>query len=242
MRAPRHLIVNADDFGLTPGVSRGILLAHQHGIVTSASLMVRPPGALDAVARSREYPRLSLGLHLDLGEWTYRHGTWTPLYEVVALDDARAVVDEVHRQLDAFRTLVGRDPTHIDSHQHVHRREPVRAAVGELARDLAVPLRHFTPEIRYCGRFYGQSTEGTPMPDAIRVDALIAILATLPPGTTELACHPGEDDVTGTMYRSERARESAVLCDPRVTAVLAEQEIELCSFVDVAATLEPYHG
>src|SRR5918911_2757332 len=112
MRLRRRLIVNADDFGLCPGVSQGILAAHEHGIVTSASLMVRPPSAAEAVACSREHPRLSLGLHIDLGEWVYCDEAWTPLYEVVPLGDAAAVADEVRRQLDMFRSLVGRDPTH----------------------------------------------------------------------------------------------------------------------------------
>ena len=41
----RHLIVNADDFGQSAGINRGIIEAHEHGIVTSTSLMVRWPAA-----------------------------------------------------------------------------------------------------------------------------------------------------------------------------------------------------
>jgi predicted glycoside hydrolase/deacetylase ChbG (UPF0249 family) len=234
MRLRRRLIVNADDFGLCPGVSQGILAAHEHGIVTSASLMVRPPSAAEAVARSREHPKLSLGLHIDLGEWVYCDEVWTSLYEVVPLGDATAVADEVCRQLDKFRLLVGRDPTHIDSHQHVHLREPVRSVTAELARTLGVPLRHCDPEIRYCGDFYGQTAQGVPIPGAIGVDALVAILAALPPGITELACHPGEASDLNTMYGSERAEEIKVLCDARVRAALDTRGIELCSFGDIA--------
>lgn len=234
MTDKRYLIVNADDFGQSPGVNRGIVEAHEHGIVTSASLMVRWPAAAKAASYSRKHPSLSLGLHFDLGEWAYRNETWVPVYEVVPLDDITAVADEVSRQLAAFRRLTGRDPTHIDSHQHVHLREPARSVVMEVARKLGVPLRHFSQEVHYCGDFYGQTAEGFPIPDRISVEGLIKILATLPSGFTELACHPGEGNDLETMYRSERAEETRVLCDQRIRASLATMGIELRSFNDIA--------
>src|SRR5579884_523282 len=105
VHAKKHLIVNADDFGLSAGVNRGIIEAHEHGIVTSASLMVRWPATTEAAAYSRDHPDLSLGLHVDLSEWAYRHETWVPLYQVVPTDDITAVADEVLRQLTTFRAL-----------------------------------------------------------------------------------------------------------------------------------------
>ena len=230
MAGKRYLIINADDFGQSPGINRGILAAHQGGVVTSASLMVRWPAAAEAAASAREHPALSLGLHLDLGEWAYRDGDWAPLYEVVPLGDAAAVAEEVTAQLAAFRRLAGADPTHLDSHQHVHLREPVRSVVVEVARRLGVPLRRCTPQVHYCGDFYGQTAEGTPLPEVLSVEGLTAILRRLPPGITELGCHPGEGDAPDTMYRGERAHEREVLCDPRVRAALAAERIELGSF------------
>jgi predicted glycoside hydrolase/deacetylase ChbG (UPF0249 family) len=235
MAARRFLIVNADDFGLSRGVNDAVITTHAQGIVTSASLMVRQAAAPDAAARCREYPDLSVGLHLDLGEWSYQNGTWIPVYEVVALDDSAVVADEVQRQLEAFRRLLGRNPTHLDSHQHVHRREPVRSVAASLARELDVPLRHFTPGIRYCGEFYGQSGDGVAIPGAISVDALLRIFASLPAGTTELACHPGEALELDTMYREEREEEARCLRDPRLREVLAAERIQLRPFSDVLA-------
>ena len=89
MDSRRLLIVNADDFGLSEGVNRGIIEAHERGIVTSASLMVLKEFAPDAAAYCREHGRLSLGLHLDLGEWVYDGEAWVAVYRVVALDDLR---------------------------------------------------------------------------------------------------------------------------------------------------------
>jgi predicted glycoside hydrolase/deacetylase ChbG (UPF0249 family) len=226
----RYLIVNADDFGQSFGVNRGIIAAHQRGIVTSASLMVRWPAAAEAAAYGRENPKLSLGLHFDLGEWACRDEIWVPLYEVVPTDAAAAVADELSRQLALFRQLVGHDPTHIDSHQHIHRHEPVRSVVMEVVRKLAVPLRHYSPDIRYCGDFYGQTGTGGSLPSAISTAGLIGILAALPSGITELGCHPGEGNDLNSMYSGERAVELETLCDPRVREAIAVEEIELSSF------------
>ena len=72
----RRLIVNADDLGRTPGINRGIAIAAEEGVVTSASLMVRREGASDAAAYARRHPNLSVGLHVDLGEWIRIDDEW----------------------------------------------------------------------------------------------------------------------------------------------------------------------
>lgn len=235
MTAKRYLIVNADDFGQSPGVNRGIIAAYEGGIVTSASLMVRWPAAAEAAAYSRQHPNLSLGLHVDFGEWACRGGHWRQLYEVIPSHDTTAVADEVARQLTTFRHLVGKEPTHIDSHQHVHHGEPLRTVLDAVARELAVPLRHGSAAIRYCGDFYGQTAHGAPYPDAISVDGLIKVLGTLTPGCTELGCHPGVGHDLDTMYCSERAEEVKVLCDPRVRISIVTMGIELRSFLTLPA-------
>jgi predicted glycoside hydrolase/deacetylase ChbG (UPF0249 family) len=235
-RSRRSLIVNADDFGQSPGVNRGIIEAHADGIVTSASLMVRWPAAAEAAAYAREHPGLSLGLHFDFGEWAYRNGTWEKLYEVVPEDDIPAVADEASRQLAAFRRLAGRDPTHLDSHQHAHLRKPMRPIFGEMARRFSVPLRSVSPKVRYCGSFYGQDEEGRPLPGFISVEALVGLLAELRPGFTELGCHAGEANDLDSMYLAERAQEVNTLCDPRVRAALVDMGVQLCSFHDVTVS------
>jgi len=229
----RWLIVNADDFGLSPGVTQGILRAHQRGIVTSTSLMVRAANAADAALLAPAHPALSVGLHVDLAEWVFRNGEWMPLYRVVDTDDPRAVELEVRHQLETFRRLTGRAPTHLDSHQHAHRNEPVRSVLLNLARELGVPLRGCDPRVNYCGMFYGQTGEGLPYPEGISLDGLLNTLRTLPPGLTELACHPGEAEDLDSVYRAERPRELEVLCAPEARATLDELGIELCSFADV---------
>jgi predicted glycoside hydrolase/deacetylase ChbG (UPF0249 family) len=233
MHAKKYLIVNADDFGQSLGINRGIIEAHEHGIVTSTSLMTRWPAVGEAALYARGHPKLSVGLHLDLGEWAYREGNWLPLYSVVPLNDTDAVTKEITEQLASFRRLIGKNPTHIDSHQHVHLREPARSALIEVARDLHIPIRRLSTELRYCGNFYGQTAEGFPLPDFINVEALAKILGALRPGLTELGCHPGKESDLDTMYRSERAQELKVLCDPEIRATIDAMGIKLCSFASL---------
>jgi predicted glycoside hydrolase/deacetylase ChbG (UPF0249 family) len=230
----RVLIVNGDDFGRTTGINQGVIRAHEDGILTSASLMVRWPASLDAAAYCRNKPAFSLGLHLDLGEWVFREGAWQRVYQVVVPSDPDAVRDEVHAQLAAFRRLVGRDPSHLDSHQHVHLQAPVRTVVLEAAGSLEVPLRSCNPTVNYCGDFYGQTGTGEPWPEGITVDALVRIVNGLGPGITELSCHPGEDDDFDSVYRVERAREVRVLCHPEVRHALARASVRLAPFPGAA--------
>jgi predicted glycoside hydrolase/deacetylase ChbG (UPF0249 family) len=102
--------------------------------------------------------------------------------------------------------------------------------------ELGVPLRACTPGISYCGDFYGQSGEGYPYLEGIAVETLLRILAELPAGVTELACHPGHKDGLQdlkTLYRLERSQEVKALCDPRVVQAISDLQIQLCTFRDL---------
>jgi chitin disaccharide deacetylase len=228
MAESRTLIVNADDFGLSDGVNAGIVAAHEHGIVTSTTLMVRRPAARAAAAYAAGHPRLAVGLHLDFGQWEYEGGEWVTAYESCSLEDGDAVAAEARAQLDAFGKLLGRAPTHVDSHQHVHMNAPAAAAVREVVDPLGVPLR--AHGIRYLGDFYGQTGRGEPLPEAITAERLVELIAGLPGGVTEMGCHPGIAVTGETSYRAERELEVAALCDPRVRQSIEDEGIVLCSF------------
>ncbi len=233
----RYLIVNADDFGRSPGVNDGVIEAHERGIATSASLMVRWSAAEEAAQYGRAHPELSLGLHVDLGEWEYRDERWAPVYEVVSLSDTAAVGSEITRQLESYRRMVGGNPTHLDSHQHVHLSDPVRSIMLGLAADLRVPLRDCSPLVRYHGGFYGQTGKGDPLPEAICVEAFCNIITGLPTGITEIGCHPGKAIDFDTTYANEREEEVKALCDPRLKAFLATDSARLVSFRDIVESV-----
>jgi predicted glycoside hydrolase/deacetylase ChbG (UPF0249 family) len=231
--ATRRLIVNADDFGLSAGINRGVAEAHERGIVTSASLMVRWPDASPAAIRARQWKEFSIGLHLDLGEWTYCDGAWTPYYERVSIQELDGVAAEIDAQLNAFNAMVGRDPTHLDSHQHVHLREPVRQLILERGGRLGVPIRGLTGDVQYRGTFYGLRRDGRPHPGAISCDGFIAAANVPGAALIEVGCHPAAEVDFESMYGFERVRELHVLCDPRLRAALGEAGLELSSFHDL---------
>jgi predicted glycoside hydrolase/deacetylase ChbG (UPF0249 family) len=226
----RFAIVNADDFGLSLGVNKGIVEAHEQGIVTNASLMVRWPAAVDAAIYSRSNPALGVGLHLDLGEWTLRGGEWVALYQVVDIFDSQAIEEAVVWQIQTFERLLNRPPAQIDSHQHVHLREPIRSVVCELAERHGIAVRDAS--IPFCGSFYGQDRNGVSHLEWIRVPSLIKIFESLTETVTEISCHPAAVDDLDTMYKSERVVELRTLCDPKVRKAIDELGIGLVSFAN----------
>jgi chitin disaccharide deacetylase len=242
MTGVRRLIVNADDFGLSVGVNRGIVEAHDNGIVTSVSLMVHKPAAAQAAILARNRPLLSLGLHIDVGEWLHESGHWLPVYERVPQNDSEALKASVHEQLDLFRRLVGDEPTHLDSHQHAHKREPLRSIVHRLGVQLSIPVRHFSEGISYCGDFYGQDEQGRPLAERLRTMFLVDIIETLGDGVTELCCHPAAELDFQSPYCKERLEELEVLCAPFVIRAIEHAGVARVSFADMQPMGAPDHG
>jgi len=154
--APR-LVVNADDFGLSAGVNRGILEAHAAGVVSSVSVLVNAPGWTDAVRRLRDLgspPGIGVGLHLNLTmgrpvSWggslcDARTGQFHSLGALLAractgrLDPGDIAV-ECAAQLARLKSA-GFVVTHVDSHRHVHILPGVWGPVAETARTAGVPV------------------------------------------------------------------------------------------------------
>ena len=210
------LIVNGDDFGASRGINRGIVEAHEGGILTSASLLVDRAASAGAAALLRVYPGLSVGLHLEL--------------DPVIPERAAA---ECERQLARFLELTGEPPTHLDSHHDVHRDPRVLPHVLAQARRERVPVRGHSGA-RHLGKFYGQ-WGGRTRPEQIGVDGLLRLLdAEVGEGVTELSCHPGYiEPGFRSSYVAEREVEVRTLCDARVRQGIRDREIRLISFRDL---------
>jgi predicted glycoside hydrolase/deacetylase ChbG (UPF0249 family) len=120
----RWCICNADDFGATRGVNRGVIEAHRAGVLTSASLMVNRRASAEAADLAAGHPDLGVGLHVNLTN----EGD-----PVVDVEDAEACRKEVDRQIAAFHELMGRSPTHLDVHHNLHRQPSLTPMFREAA-------------------------------------------------------------------------------------------------------------
>ena len=222
----RYLIVNADDFGNSAGINRGIIEAHERGIVTSTSLMVNTPATEEAIGLAGEHPRLGIGLHVNFtGEGE----------QIVDMEDRDQVKRELDLQFNRFLDLMGQLPTHIDSHQNVHREFNVGGFFIDLSRRHGLPLRGYC-DVAYDSWFYGQWELGVTKEECIGVEFLIARLKVAKAGFTELSCHPGYvTDSFKPLYNREREIEIKTLTDPRVKTAIEEEGIKLVNYRDYLA-------
>jgi hypothetical protein len=253
----RLLVVNADDFGLTTGVSRGILETHRRGVVTSTTTLVNLAPQPDLDAEASALRGLGIGLHVNL--------TWgTPVSPAAAVPslvgpegrflrdpeeiDGRAQPDEVRReveaQLEAFGRRFGRGPTHLDSHHHVHRLRRVGEIVLGVALAARLPLRSQDPGFRDGLRRHGARTPdhflgGDSVEPYWTPERLLDTLAVLPVGITELMCHPGyyDEALAYSRYGRQRETELRALCDAEARATLERLDIRLCHFGTLPAPL-----
>lgn len=243
------LIVNADDFGLTAGVSRGILEAYRRGIVTSTTVLVNCP--LDSRLLSAvKSTQLGVGLHLNLT----LGAPISPVAEIPSLlnDEGKFVRDplrqaeqakppevelELRAQTAAFVRLLGRKPTHLDTHHHVGRGAPILDIVLGLAEELGVAVRCVDGEARRaaCARglrspdhFFGESG----LEPYWSAERLLETLASLPDGVSEFMTHPGyfDDHLVASRYGRQREVELRGLTEPAVQAAVTAGGIRLCHF------------
>lgn len=242
----RRLIVNADDFGLTRGVSEGILDAHRHGIVTSTTVLVTSRIDADLVARAKD-SALGIGLHVNftLGRPLTRGASLVDEGGRFVRDARRAAarakaseVDaELGAQIERFVDLVGRAPTHLDTHHHVGLFSPVRESVLAAARRLGVPVRSQDPTARARARTAGLKTPdhffGASGPDAYWTPArTLAHLRALPSGVSEFMAHPGrfDDDLSYSRYARQREVELVGLGTAGARSAVGALNVTLCHF------------
>jgi chitin disaccharide deacetylase len=249
----KRLIVNADDLGRTPGVNEGIVRAHQEGIVTSATLMVNYAAAEAVPEAAARCPGLGIGLHLaltggkaalpadEIPSLADAQGNLPPRPEGLAHVRPEHVLAEARAQLKRFRALMGREPTHLDTHHHTHRLPSVFEAVVTLAWETGLPVRNVSEQAaRALQRENIPTTDRfveTFHDDGVTLENLLAILDAVRPGTTELMCHPARVDPelrASSSYAAPREKELALLTDREVRHAMQALGISLVHFGELA--------
>ena len=271
----KQLIVNADDFGFTRDVNRGIVEAHRKGILTSTTLMANGTEFEDAVNGSRENPGLDIGAHLVLiggksltPPFPELPSTVKDLLIAVSRKRIRPY-DELRSQIEKILS-VGISISHLDTHKHTHLFPPVLDAVARLAEEFRIPWvrRPFDLPLSGAGvpllvRLTNQSVRvvragfhrklkshgcrttdhfaGFQVTGRLRTKELIAVLRSLPEGSTEFMCHPGfctdELRAAPTRLKESRQAELDALKDPAVRATLDELGIQLTDYRRLGSSL-----
>jgi len=248
----KYLIVNADDYNLTEGVSRGIADSFLKGIVTATTFMANLPILPENIKLLSDL-ELKAGIHFNL---TYGKPLCSK-EDVTDLTDERGyffrhfagsscknidnqIFMELTAQYNRFLDC-GLIPSHFDSHHHIHSRPELRKIFFAFAREKKMPMRSLngehrievkqenivTPEYFYDG-FYGE--EAT-------LSNLLGILHSLPEGVSELMCHPGYTDTAlGNIssYSENREKELKILTHPEIMDFIAEKNIKLINYFDLS--------
>lgn len=208
----QKLIVNADDFGLSPAVNYGIIEAFQYGILTSTTLMVNQPFAEHAIALKRKYDKLGVGIHLTFDKGSALGGVSSLtdengiLLKFSKLKDNGVEKDfykEAKLQIEKFIDLMGCKPTHLDSHHHIHLKlHGAYNAVKKLAEEYDLKMRE--PET-LIGKFYDELAT---------LDNLLILLKEKKTDIIEVMCHPGYIDselLATSSYNKKREDELKIL-------------------------------
>lgn len=162
-KAPRRLIVSADDFGMSPGINTGIIRAHREGILTNAGLMVNGAAFAEAVDLARDHPSLGVGLHLVLvqGRSTLPPPAIPSLVDVAGHFASNPIASgmryffqpgvraqlrrEIRAQLEKF-LATGLDLSHVDGHVNIHMHPAVLPIILDVAGEFGIRAMRLSRE------------------------------------------------------------------------------------------------
>jgi predicted glycoside hydrolase/deacetylase ChbG (UPF0249 family) len=245
------LLIHADDFGLTEGVTNGILRAMREGVVTATSAMVCDPFHFERVKEHCGSLEGRIGLHLQLTDGR----PVLSAAEIPSLVDKSGcfarhrdqlgdilpddLLTEWRAQLTRFRTL-GFEPSHLDTHHSVHVLPAVLEVYQQLARETGLPVRGgengLNSELRCRGFIaatrYTFLTE-TLYRSPVALRRALAAYRRLGLGegdSLEIGCHPGfvdEELAVQSRYVEPRAVELQLLCSTELRGYLGELGYQL---------------
>ena len=244
-----QLIISADDFGLTEGVTKGISESILKGAVTRTSAMMCTNGFV-WIKKYAKGLGGKIGLHLQLTDGI----PLLPSEEISSLVDLDGNFPKKSNQLGNIETTevekeweaqvnalldLGIIPSHIDTHHNVHRFPKVFKAFCTIAEKYKLPARALSPimakkfesmellESNYCLEAWcGENVTSTSLIDYL-VNAFQSIGNN---GIVELMCHPGYVDKNLELrshYLQAREKELAIFLDPQLKSLLTKHNIQL---------------
>ncbi|MCD6309467.1 MAG: chitin disaccharide deacetylase [Candidatus Eremiobacteraeota bacterium] len=249
----KGLIVNADDYNFTPGVCRGIIRAFQDGIVRSTSIMINMTGIEKALELLKSAPGLAVGIHLNITRGksisppdiiptlVNREGKFRPHHKTrIATVDTGELELELTAQIEKAINL-GIEPSHLDSHHHIHSFPDYTDVYIRLAKKYGLPMRStsraMSEKIINAGVKTAQNFIGEFYDKGVTLENLLGLLSQIPEGeTVELMCHPGEADNElreKSSYSEKREKELDILTTDGLEERLKEMGFQLITYRDL---------
>jgi len=241
----KKLIINADDFGMTEGVTKGIIDCYADGVLTSTTLLMNMKYTKFAIEEAKKHPLLGVGIHLALTigrpiiegakSFTDSKGDFLPLTFYSNLEsniDPEELYVEWRAQIEKFIELAGKLPTHIDSHHHIHMIPAHRDVVIRLTKEYDLPVRQSEEILNTYERvmsvvdFYGDDLNLNIITDELQADSEIM----------EIVCHPAyldQEVYNNSSYNIPRMKEMEILRSAELREFIEANKIELITFADV---------
>lgn len=204
----KFLIINADDFGYSYSINKGIIEAVEDCVVTSTSVMVNAIAAAEAKDLTK-YPDLSIGLHFELKE-------------------VANVGAELKRQIEKFASMVGRQPDHLDTHKRYTTDKGIKEVLIAYAKANNIPIRNFNA--KHIDSF-GINSKDTSIAQLKRsIDE-----ATNEYNELMTHCGYADDYLRGhSSYSEPREQELVSICDPSIKKYIASKDLQLINWRQVA--------
>lgn len=216
----RYLVVNADDFGYSYSVNKGIIEGHTMGIITSTTVLVDAIAAEEAANLSK-YPDLSVGLHFNPKPDT----------------DLEL---EFRRQLELFESIVGHKPDSIDTHKSLPSdKENMEQMLRNYSNEHGTPVRRLG-KVKFIRSFFGLNVDGSGSlnEDNVTVEGLKKAIDEATDDVNEIMTHVGYCDdylLSKSSYNTTREKELQAVLDPSIKSYIASRGLELVNWGQLAS-------
>lgn len=225
------LIINADDYGYTSGINKGIRQGMINGIITSTTVLSNCSIDQDDIDQLKQIKHIGIGLHLNLTlEKPLSHGKSIQdsngyFYDRKKLDFEKLNLDEVEQefraQINQFITYFNQNPTHFDSHHSIHDHPKILPLTHKLMQEYQVPARRLS-NIPFVGSFFGENATLSHLMDIIKnhqSDSCIEVM-------THSGC--SDDELRRkSSYSDLRENELNILMSQEIQTFITKQGVEL---------------